>query len=71
MILKTIIHVYSPGGYTQLQDLSDLQDDVPDVFRTTIIKIKGNEKLYYAVLVFLVLADLTISKRVVNLSSNG
>ena len=38
---KTIIHVYSPGGYTQLQDLSDLQDDVPDVFRTTIIKIKG------------------------------
>ena len=31
-----------PGGYTQLQDLSDVQDDMSDVFRTTIIKIKGD-----------------------------
>ena len=30
------------GGYTQLQDLSDVQDDMSDVFRTTIIKIKGD-----------------------------
>ena len=31
------------GGYTQLQDLSDVQDDIElDVFRTTIIKIKGD-----------------------------
>ena len=45
ILLKTIIPCqivyYLPGGYTQLQDLSDVQDDLSDVFRTTIIKIKG------------------------------
>ena len=31
------------GGYTMLQDLSDIQDDLSDVYRTTVINIQGNK----------------------------
>ena len=33
--------VYVSGGYTVLEDMSDVQDDMTDVFRTTKIKING------------------------------